>query len=935
MAKKNKIVFDVLANTKKYTDGIRKSTDVTKAATKVMKAGFIALAATVTASTIAFGKFEKGMNDISTLIDTNTENLDKMGNQILSLAKDIPKPVSELVESMYDIRSAGVSAADSMAALRTSGKLAVAGLSTTKEATDILTTAMNTFKSEGRSAENIANILFKTVKFGKNTISQLATAFGQTAPLAKSAGLNLEEFSAATASLTAQGIPASVAQNQIRAAMVGLEKQTADMKKVFKALGFKDMKELMANSENLGDAFSKIRNQAIAMDIPLGKVTGRIEGANAITVIATEGAEIYNNALRDMASGTDAVTESFNKQAAGLDNLRQKMFNYVNVALISLGKQFKPAVQTVGDFTIGVLNEMIMFFNRNGAAIANYANMAAKVMIEGFTAIKNIISTTYDVLKSLGVGTLLTGMASAGMLVFTSFSAITDALGGFVKRAAKAVDDLGYIGTALKVIIGLSAAQTFISLAGGIGKLVTATKLWKGAMVLLNVALNANPIFLITSAVLGLGAVVYDIIVNFNEWRLTFNKLINNVVAGWKKAKRLFADEEGKKAIDKEIESLRKENELINKQTEALKRKKEEYMKAGKSRSEADKLAGQDLKEGKLGPTAVKEMENAGEETSKLDKAAKDAKKISDSEKDKTKAVEKGEAERFAIKMNAKVQAQRNEEEQNKKDIQLLEEWNDRAAAAEEGRYQEELQKLMERRENQKISDEEYNMEKEQANAEHLARLQAQNDQYWDERNKKQKKQDTFFYNAQKRANDNIVALQDGMYSELKDLLQAYAAQSKTAAMAYKAIAIGESIVATYLGASKALSSVPFPANIGAAALVTAKGLLQVANIRKQSFAVGTDSVPEDMLANIHKGEGIIPAKQNQFLQSGKLALVSPDMIGVGSPKEGNPSFMEEIKRMLFERGEIDININMAPENMMDFIEAQVIRRRAVGASKI
>jgi hypothetical protein len=54
-----------------------------------------------------------------------------------------------------------------------------------------------------------------------------------------------------------------------------------------------------------------------------------------------------------------------------------------------------------------------------------------------------------------------------------------------------------------------------------------------------------------------------------------------------------------------------------------------------------------------------------------------------------------------------------------------------------------------------------------------------------------------------------------------------------------KAIAIGQAIVSTYQGAANALSTVPYPANIAAAATVVATGLAQVANIRSAAKGGG------------------------------------------------------------------------------------------------
>ena len=71
------------------------------------------------------------------------------------------------------------------------------------------------------------------------------------------------------------------------------------------------------------------------------------------------------------------------------------------------------------------------------------------------------------------------------------------------------------------------------------------------------------------------------------------------------------------------------------------------------------------------------------------------------------------------------------------------------------------------------------------------------------------------------------------------NLMQAGIVQGKTAGKALKALKIGEAIVNTYAGASNALSSIPYPANLLAAASVIATGLANVATISAQKFATG------------------------------------------------------------------------------------------------
>ena len=77
------------------------------------------------------------------------------------------------------------------------------------------------------------------------------------------------------------------------------------------------------------------------------------------------------------------------------------------------------------------------------------------------------------------------------------------------------------------------------------------------------------------------------------------------------------------------------------------------------------------------------------------------------------------------------------------------------------------------------------------------------------------------------------IALEAGMFGQA-------AALFKKNTVAYKLMASAQATMSTYLGASKALSSLPIPFNFIEAALVIATGLKNVAEINKVKFSQGT-----------------------------------------------------------------------------------------------
>jgi len=267
-----------------------------------------------------------------------------MGKRILDLSRDVPVAADELAEALYDVRSAGISAAKQFDVLKTAAKLATAGLATTKEATDLLTSAINVYADETHDANKIANILFKTVKYGKTTIAGLAQGFGKVAAIAKEVGISLEDLSAATAILTTGGITASEAQTALKAAISNILKPTKAATETAEKLGIQfDLAALQA--KGLSGMLVEITEKAGGNKQAIADLFGSVEAANAMFALASEdGAKKLNDILKDMNSNVDALQEGFDKATESTENQYRMLKNNLNVVMIELGTKILPIV---------------------------------------------------------------------------------------------------------------------------------------------------------------------------------------------------------------------------------------------------------------------------------------------------------------------------------------------------------------------------------------------------------------------------------------------------------------------------------------------------------------------------------------------------------------------------------------------------------------
>lgn len=436
--KMSKVIRDSVSKSEqefnKLQDKIKK---VSENLDKVGKAATVAggiLTAVSAANLKMAADFETSMSSVSTLIDTNVESLSDMNKEVLNISKRTPVALSDLTSALYDIRSAGISANDQFVVLEKSAQLGVAGLGSSSEAVDLVTSSLNAFQLKGEEAERVYDTIFKTVKFGKTTISGIAQGFGAVAGTISAANIKLDDYMAAVAALTTTGQPAAQAHHQLKAAIAGMTRENEDAVEVFKKLGVQNFKELIQKSGSMVNAFKAVTDQVKGNDAAILKIFGSTEAFNSVLGLTTKQHQTYIDTLNSMRNAPSLVDEGYAKKLDTVNAQMQRFQNFAQKIGIDMGTALVPYFRRFLDIAEKVMN----FFDKIPEGIRNKIAVAIAGLGIGLTG--------------LGVGALAISKITKGYGEFLGYA--RDLTPVLAQNAIKLLNFIGLNTTAHNLTYG-------------------------------------------------------------------------------------------------------------------------------------------------------------------------------------------------------------------------------------------------------------------------------------------------------------------------------------------------------------------------------------------------------------------------------------------------------------------------------------------------
>jgi len=302
----------------------------------------------------------KSLREVNTMFGLTGEAAERSFKEIQAgvrgVSRDVGIAQDTIAKGLYQAISAGVPRENAFEFLRVASKASIAGVTDVNTAVDGLTTTINAFGLQASDAERVSDSMFTTVKGGKTTFAELSASLFQVAPAAAAAGVSFQEVNAAIATLTSAGVPTAVATTQIRAALVGLQRPSEDIDRIFQKLGFTNAQAAL-QSKGLAFALGAVKDAAAGDAGKLQTLLGSVEAVGAAQIIAGTGTKKMTEQLdaqRDAAGATsDAFTEMEKSDSRKLERMKVNIENLAisltTILLPAVGK-FASMVETASEF---------------------------------------------------------------------------------------------------------------------------------------------------------------------------------------------------------------------------------------------------------------------------------------------------------------------------------------------------------------------------------------------------------------------------------------------------------------------------------------------------------------------------------------------------------------------------------------------------------
>ncbi|UTY39380.1 phage tail tape measure protein [Allocoprobacillus halotolerans] len=425
--------FDTRIDERGFNEGTQSIGNSAKKGMSIVTKAFVAGTAAISAGGLAVIKmgsdFEAQMSRVKAISGATQEDFQKLRDQALQLGADTSFSASQAAEGMENLAAAGFSVTETMEAMPGLLDLAAASGEDLSASSDIAATAIRGFGLEASEAAHVADVLAANANMTNSSVAQTGEALKYIAPVARAAGISLEETSAAIGLMANAGIQGSQAGTTLRGALSRLSKPTDDMCQVMDQLGLEfydsegKMKSLHDQIQMLQKATKGMtdeqRNNTLVTLYGQESLSGMLalinEGPDSLDKLTKSFQECDGIAKETAATMQDNFQGAFEQMTGSLETLAIRLYDSVSEPLKNLANLGTDAINqlTTGLQTNGVLGMAMAGANIVGSLISSFLTQAPSLLSQGMTMVAQL---------SQGLVTGIPNLISSALMMVQTFA---------------------------------------------------------------------------------------------------------------------------------------------------------------------------------------------------------------------------------------------------------------------------------------------------------------------------------------------------------------------------------------------------------------------------------------------------------------------------------------------------------------------------------
>ena len=417
-------------------------------------AGVAVGVAAIVKGTAAFVDFERSMNEVFTLIPgTSKEAMDAMTKDVKNFATEFGVLPDKVVPALYQALSAGVPKENVFEFLEVAQKAAKGGVTDLTVSVNGISSVMNAYGADVLSATQASDLMFTAVRLGKTTFEEMSASLFQVTPTAAALGVKFGDVTAALASMTAQGVPTSVATTQLRQLFVELSKEGTKTSDVFSKISGQSFKEFVAGGGNTQQALAMLEKHAGQTNVGINDLFGSVEAGSAALSLTGKGTETFVNNLAAMSEATGATDAAFEQMNTGLGPVIDRFKAFGAVVLLEIGGKIAPVLEQLANWIEENSDQIKAMASDVGDVLKRIGTIAVAAFNVAAKGVQ-FLSKYVEFLIPF-VGTLATAfLLYKGYLLAVSVVSKTVAVATAVLNAVMAANPIALVVIALAALVG-------------------------------------------------------------------------------------------------------------------------------------------------------------------------------------------------------------------------------------------------------------------------------------------------------------------------------------------------------------------------------------------------------------------------------------------------------------------------------------------------